>query len=409
MSASTVQQLFAVTAPGIESITLGELKRLGLKGKIETGGVSFEGNREIIYATNLWLRTASRVVVRLARFHASSFHELERRARRVEWSPVLPGRGTVRVRATCRKSRLYHSDAVAERVREAIARSAAPAAATLAPSGDDDADENAETSSGQLIVVRIVDDECEISADSSGELLHRRGYRQETGKAPLRETLAAAMLLASGWRPPEALVDPLCGSGTIPIEAALLARGVAPGLRRKFAFMEWPTFQEDLWTRLIADAEKASARDRSGPAPITGADRDRGGVAAAIRNAERADVANDIEFVARSISDSLRVLDDLSGGGWILTNPPYGERVGERSKLRDLYARLGSALESAPSWRLGLLTADPILARQTGLTLRARFSTRNGGIPVAFFAQDKVPGEARRNLSRSGVGRTVDE
>lgn len=392
-------ELFATTAPGLESITLGEIKRLGLKGKAEVGGVSYRGDQETIFATNLWLRTASRVLVRLAQFHASTFHELERRANRVPWAEFVPVNGTVRVRVTCRKSQLYHSDAVAERILGAIAR-VAPGTVQVESesSAADDADQELETANdartpAQLFVVRIVDDQCEISADTSGELLHRRGYRQEIGKAPLRETLAAAILLASGWRPSESLMDPLCGSGTIPIEAALLARGMAPGLTRRFAFMEWQMFEKERWEKVLGQARDAAVTNRVA-LEISGADRDKGAIEAATRNAKRAGVADDIRFAIRTLSASVKELENLRNPGWILTNPPYGVRLGDTEGLRNLYATLGSRLKSGDGegWRLGILTSDAVLARQTGLPLRARFSTSNGGIPVAFLAQEKPSG-----------------
>lgn len=394
MTTTSVSEMFAITAPGLESIALGELKKLGVKGKAETGGVSFRGDAGIMYATNLWLRTASRIVVRIARFHASTFHELERRAKQVPWSNFLPPDSAVRVRVTCRKSRLYHSDAVGQRILEAISR-ASPGVVPLkgeAKETDQDheatAEDNAEAPA-QLFVVRIVDDQCEISADSSGELLHRRGYRLEVGKAPLRETLAAAMLLASGWKAVESLVDPLCGSGTILIEAALLARGIAPGMRRKFAFMDWPGFSAEKWRQALAGAEGTSVAIGA-PPRIIGADRDAGAVDAAARNAERAGVDGDIRFAVRPMSVSLDELAGLARPGWVLTNPPYGVRVGDTDGLRDLYAKLGSAVKSAAGWKLGILTSDTKLSRQLGIPMRARFSTSNGGIAVAFFAQEKA-------------------
>jgi putative N6-adenine-specific DNA methylase len=254
----------------------------------------------------------------------------------------------------------------------------------------------------QLFVVRIVEDECEISADTSGELLHRRGYRQEIGKAPLRETLAAAMLLASGWNPTEALIDPLCGSGTIPIEAALLARGIAPGVGRRFAFMEWPTFVPERWESVLGQAQDA-ARTGTLELEIMGGDRDSGAIEAAVRNAERAGVSGDIRFEVRPLSASLDALEVTPRPGWILTNPPYGVRLVDTSRLSDLYAKLGSRLRAAEGWRLGVLTSDADLARRTGLPLRARFSSRNGGIPVAFFAQEKrAAGEVLARKTATG-------
>jgi putative N6-adenine-specific DNA methylase len=340
--------------------------------------------------------------VRLASFHASTFHELERRAKKLPWAEFLPPSGKVRVRVTCRKSRLYHSDAVGERVLSAIVGSAAR---VIEGSAEDTDAENADASetldapdsekrsvreSSQLFVVRIVNDECEVSADSSGDLLHRRGYRQEIAKAPLRETIAAAMVLASGWKGNEPLLDPMCGSGTIPIEAAMIARKMAPGLRRNFQFMNWPDFDAGGWTRILEKAQ-AAVTDFSGE--ILGSDRDSGAVQAAARNAERAGVSENVSFFAEAVSGSIAAVgainDAARESGWILTNPPYGVRVGESDDLRNLYAKLGSALKSRPGWRLGVLTSDSALVRQTRLSLRPRFSTSNGGIPVSYFVSEK--------------------
>ena len=263
-SSSSAFKVFASTGPGLESIASGELKALGIRGRQEIGGVAFNADLQRLYEANLWLRTATRVLVRLGSFHASTFYELERRAKKLPWADFLPASGDVRLRVTCRKSRLYHSDAVGERVLSAIVGSVSHVIGGAATGTDDentdaesaDASETldapdfatgSEREAGQLFVVRIVNDECEVSADSSGELLHRRGYRRETAKAPLRETIAAAMVLASGWKRNEALLDPLCGAGTIPIEAAMIACKIAPGLKRNFQFMKWPGFDAERW------------------------------------------------------------------------------------------------------------------------------------------------------------------
>jgi putative N6-adenine-specific DNA methylase len=413
-------QIFAPTAPGLESITAGELKSLGVRGRQEIGGVAFGGDLDRIYQANLWLRTASRVVVRLGGFHASTFHELERRSKKLPWQDFLPESGSVEVRVTCRKSKLYHSDAVAERVLSAIANAASRdiELKTGSSIGDDDgvdgADGGDEGSSSpsrgltQLFIVRIVHDHCEISADSSGELLHRRGYRKEVAKAPLRETLAAAMVLASGWdgRRGEPLLDAMCGSGTIPIEAALIARGIAPGLKRDFQFMRWPAFDRGLWNDII---EKAQSAVTEPSLDIRGADRDAGAILAATHNAERAGVARDVRFSAGALSGSIAKIDDVANGdGWILTNPPYGVRVGESDDLRDLYATLGNALKTKGGWRVGILTSDAALAGQMRLPLRSRFSTSNGGIPVSFLVSEKAA-KTEMRPHKSGAGRSVGE
>lgn len=319
---------------------------------------------------NLWLRTASRVLVRVARFRATEFHELERRARRVEWSAYL-GRARAAFRVTTHKSRLYHSDAIAERLTAAAARGAPAGAATP------DAPE-------QLFVVRVVRDEFEISVDASGELLHRRGYRLETARAPLRETLAAALLLGAGWPGDMALLDPFCGAGTIPIEAALIACRIAPGHGRRFAFMEWPSHQDAAWRDLLDDAR---SMQRAAPAPLAGSDRDAGAIAAARANADRAGVAEVVTFTAGAVSAAR----PPAGTGLVATNPPYGVRVGGggTKDVRNLYARFGTVLRAHfDGWRLAAYVPAPALARQLGLPLRELFRTTNGGLRVAALAAD---------------------
>jgi len=409
-SSSSSFKAFASTGPGLESIAAGELKALGIRGRQEIGGVAFAADLQRLYEANLWLRTATRVLVRLGSFHASTFYELERRAKKLPWAEFLPANGKVRVRVTCRKSKLYHSDAVAERVLSAIVGSASrvvEGSEETDPSETLDAsDDEMESAggSGQLFVVRIVNDECEVSADSSGELLHKRGYRQETGKAPLRETIAAAMVLASGWKGNEQLLDPMCGSGTIPIEAAMIARRIAPGLRRDFQFMKWPGFDAERWNRILGEAQ-AMVTGFSGE--ILGSDRDAGAIQAAARNAGRSGVSENVRFSPEAVSGSIAAIDDSEGqSGWILTNPPYGVRVGESDDLRNLYAKLGSALNSKQGWRLGVLTSDSALVRQTRLSLTPRFSTSNGGIPVSFLVSEKRT-KAEVHLLEIGVRQRV--
>jgi putative N6-adenine-specific DNA methylase len=418
-SSSSSFKAFASTGPGLESIAAGELKTLGVRGQQEIGGVAFSADLQRLYEANLWLRTATRVLVRLGSFHASTFYELERRAKKLPWAEFLPASGKVRLRVTCRKSKLYHSDAVGERVLSAIAGAASRVIEGYTdPSETEDAvnadAENTDASemldapdqeapggeSTQLFVVRIVNDECEVSADSSGELLHKRGYRQEIVKAPLRETIAAAMVLASGWKVSESLLDPMCGSGTIPIEAALIARKIAPGLRRNFQFMDWPGFDAQRWNRILEEARTA-VTDFSGE--ILGSDRDAGAAQASVRNAERAGVAENVRFSRETVSGSIAAIDDSAlRSGWILTNPPYGVRVGESDDLRNLYATLGSALKRKPGWRLGVLTSDSLLVRQTKLSLKPRFSTSNGGIPVSYLVSEKASQAAGHSV-KTGI------
>ncbi len=349
---------------------------------------------EQVYELNLHLRTASRVIVRVAEFHASTFHELERRARRVRWSEYLRPGSRARFRVTCRKSRLFHSDAVAQRFAESVAKQVpgvVVASARRDPADIADSDES-DTGPEQLFIVRLTHDNCVVSADSSGQLLHRRGYRQATGKAPLRETLAAAMLIGSDWGGGAAMVDPLCGSGTITIEAALMARQIAPGINRVFAFQEWPSYESTKWESLVA-----RSRDQIRPAagPIIGSDRDAGVVQSARANAERAGVSESILLEVRAIS----AVDFPPPCGWIVTNPPYGVRVGERRALRNLYAQLGKTIRSrAHGYRFALLSADTMLESALGIPLTEVFRARNGGIPVRFLTS--LPEDAADERNR---------
>ena len=371
---------FAVTHPGAETITARELSALGIvPGEMEAGGVAFQADERGLRAANLHLRTASRVLVRIGVFRASAFSELERRGRHLPWERfITPGSG-VRFRVTSRKSRLYHQDAVAERLL-AIAGRTVPGltAANAAGSGDEsDAADDGPRTDAQLVVVRLVRDRCTMSVDSSGELLHRRGYRLAVAKAPLRETLAAAMLLGVGWDGSVPLVDPFCGSGTIPIEGAMIARRIPPGIGRRFAFERWPGFDAAGW-REDLDRARSAIRPEAGVA-IVASDRDSGAIEAATANALRAGVSADLSI--RQAAMSAVAVPDTPG--WIVTNPPYGGRVGDRLGLRDLYAQLGHVARRLPGgWRIALLSAQAELEAQAALAFAPVFTTSNGGIPV---------------------------
>jgi putative N6-adenine-specific DNA methylase len=365
---------FAISAPGLEQLTARELTPLGVRDVRATeGGVTFTATAEQLYAANLHLRTASRVIVRAGAFGATAFHELERRAGKVPWETFIAPNLDVSIRVTCRKSRLYHSDAVAERVARAI-ESRVRGAKVVDDPGDESDVPN------QLVIVRLFHDRCIVSIDSSGALLHRRGYRQAVAKAPIRETLAAAALIASGWRADAPLADPMCGSGTIPIEAALMARRIPPGLDRRFAFEHWAGFDRAVWQSTLDSARAAVLP--SAPKPIFGSDRDAGAIEAAQSNAERAGVANDVQFAVRPVS--ALAMDEP---GWVVANPPYGVRVGESEGLRNLYAQLGNVLrERCRGSRIALISADPGLERQLRLRLRPLVATSNGGIKVRVIA-----------------------
>ena len=381
MTLKEPKRIFISCAPGLEPYLAQECFQIGInlpkssrrsstEGSFhspdeEKGGIEFNGFDKHIYLCNLQLRTASRVVVRLGDFNAVGFAELRKKASRLEWQEYLRPGQDVTIKVTCHKSKLIHSDAVAERVRGAIEDH-------FGQPIKESKEENK-----QLVLVRLVNDLCTISIDSSGELLHRRGYRQAVAKAPLRETMAAGLLLATGWDIQSPLIDPFCGSGTIPIEAALMARHIAPGLARRFAFMDWAGYQADVYKTIL---DGARGKITPSNTQIYGSDRDRGAIEMATANAARTDVNKDIKFFCHAVSD----LPTFDQPGWIVTNPPYGVRVSPNKDLRDLYAAFGRLYRDRfPDWKLAVLCSDPALIAALDLgTPSASYPLINGGLPV---------------------------
>jgi 23S rRNA G2445 N2-methylase RlmL len=368
---------FVVATPGLEEITALEMLDLGIPAdEVEPGGILCKGTLETLYELNLHLRTASRVLARLGNFfRATTFELLQQRLTALPWERFLSPGQPISLRVTCHKSKLYHSDAVARTASAALAERLGQ------PSPLVKADE--QEGPVQLIIIRLLEDRCTVSLDTSGTHLHKRGYRQAVAKAPLRETLAAGILLASGWDRHAPLLDPFCGSGTIAIEAALLAMNIPPGQNRGFAFMDWRNFDAALWQQVI-DQGKPS----SGNAPLIHAsDRDAGAVRMARTNAERAGVAEAIQFTCQAVSN----ITPPPGPGWVVTNPPYGPRLHQGNDLRDLYARFGDVLrDRCPGWVLAVLCSDHVLLGQLHLDLESSLSFMNGGLSVRL-AQALVP------------------
>jgi putative N6-adenine-specific DNA methylase len=372
----------ATTTPGLEPLLAAELAALGVAGGATIdGGVEFEATPATLARTLIQLRTAHRVVVRLASFRARTFAELERHASKVDWGAVTAPGIAIHFRVTSRKSRLYHQDAIAERLERAVLGAVKGTSAIRQPSEAEELESDVTRPPAvQRFVVRVHRDEVTISADASGALLHRRGWRRDVAKAPLRETLAAAMLLGVEWSTSEPLHDPFCGSGTIAIEAALMARRIAPGIARHFAVESWPMLHAAVMDQARSDARGGESGSAS--VSISGSDRDPGAIKAAIANAERAGVATNVRFERATISE----LASMEGPGLLITNPPYGVRVGEANALRDLYATLARVWRGRrPDWRLAMLSANPMLEGQMRVKFRERWQTTNGGISVRLI------------------------
>ncbi|PKN99933.1 MAG: class I SAM-dependent RNA methyltransferase [Chloroflexi bacterium HGW-Chloroflexi-4] len=381
MTNSEILRFYISCPPGLEPMLAAEYKTIGLsRVKLkkdednqvihtigeDTGGMEFEGPLEHVYLANLHLRTASRVTVRLGEFKAITFAELRKKSSKMEWSRYLIPGQKVSIQVTCHKSRLYHSDAVAERILGSIDDyfSASSKKTEL-------------STEGQIVLVRLVNDNCTISLDSSGDLLHKRGYRQAVAKAPLRENLSAGIIMASGWDKVAPLIDPFCGSGTIPIEAAMMAQHIAPGINRSFKFTNWPAYNKLTWIQILDEAKKQIIKESP---PIFGYDRDAGAIEMSKANAARAGQKDQIQFFCQAVS----LLESSSSTGWIITNPPYGIRVSENKDLRDLYARFGAILkQNFSSWHVSVLCNDDQLIANLGLQKPEKtIRLINGGISV---------------------------
>ena len=354
-------EAFVVATPGLEPMVQEELVKLGVRpANVTHGGVNCSLTWPQLWAVHLKSRLATRVLVRVARFKADGFDTLAAGLARIDWSAWLPADGDgaasgVEVSAsTDGKSKLFHTGAIAERVTEQIGRG----------------------EGHQQVQVRVQRDVVTVSVDATGPALHKRGYRGPAGKAPMRETLAAALIAASEWDVRKPLVDPFCGSGTIAIEAALRARRIAPGRLRTFQFMQWPSYDAAGWERLVKGAD-SDVIDRC--PPLLAFDRDEGAVAATAANAAKAGVAGQVTVERRAASDLVLP----STPGWLVSNPPYGSRVGGPD-VRDLYDRFGAVLrERAVGCHVALLASPDTPVSRLHLPLVPTLETTNGGINVA--------------------------
>ena len=354
--------IFLVCAPGLEPFLAAEADELGFKPALAVrGGVEVQGTWQDVWRANLWLRGATRVLVRMGSFKALNLNQLGSEAQRFPWVDTLLPREPVRVDVTCRKSRIAHSGAATQRLERALRSAAIPV-----------------TPKAQVgLKIRIENDLCTISVDTSGEPLHKRGFKAAVSKAPMRETMASLLLRACAYRPGETIIDPMCGSGTFPIEAAEIASGLAPGRARGFAFERLASFNSASWAQLRTPVT------RKDNCASQGFDRDDGAVRAAVQNAKRAGVKCD--FKRRPVAE----LEPIPGPpGLVICNPPYGERIGNKKPLFALYGTLGERLREPgfEGWRVGIVTSDASLAKSTGLPFEPSGPPiAHGGLKVWLF------------------------
>jgi putative N6-adenine-specific DNA methylase len=357
--------IYLVSTPGLETPLCAEALEHGFKGAhVVEGGVAFAGGWPDIWRANLKLRGATRVLARIGEFRAMHLAQLDKRSRKIAWGDFLRPDVPVRVEANCKRSRIYHDGAAAQRVSKAIAEEFG------APITEDAA---------LRIMVRIEDDLVTLSIDTTGESLHKRGFKEAVSKAPMRETMAAMFLRQCDYRATEPVLDPMCGSGTFVIEAAEIALGLDPGRERTFAFESLPSFNAAAWQAL-----RAGTVPRTVDLHFHGSDRDAGAIRMATENATRAGVSALVEFRQRSIAD----LEPPPGApGLIILNPPYGTRIGDKAPLVTLHRTLGQVLKTRfGGWRVGIITADKSLAQATGLKFGPALPTvLHGGLRVALY------------------------
>jgi putative N6-adenine-specific DNA methylase len=366
---------FATCARGLEPILAEELIALGAEAVVPgRGGVAFAGDRTLLFRANLWLRTAIRVLVPILEASVASSNELYDAVRSVDWSQFLTTDHTLAVDANVRDSAITHSQYAARRVKDAIC------------------DQFRERTGGRPSVdteqpmlglnLHIYRNAATLSLDSSGESLHKRGYRPVQTIAPLNEALAAALILRSGWNGDAPFIDPLCGSGTLPIEAAWIALRRPPGLTRKhFGFMGWMDFDIAEWTAIRDEARRHVGKLLD--YPILGADQRRDVIEMARANARTAGIGNMVQLDMSSLHD----LQPAAGPtGMLLCNPPYGERIGEEQELVGLYRKLGEvARERFTGWKLWVFTGNARLANEIGLPRVEEVALFNGKIPCKLI------------------------
>lgn len=365
---------FATVARGLEPLAAAELQRLGARVvKEEFCGVSFQGDQTLLYRVNLWSRLVFRILVTLQECPCRNADQLYQGIQSLDWRDFIPPDKTLAVTATGKNRQLNHTHYTALQVKNAIVdqqRQHWGQRSNVDPKNPD-----------VQVNVHIRNDCCTVSLDSSGRSLHRRGYRPAVGAAPLKESLAAALVQLSEWPENVPLLDPLCGSGTLPLEAGLSALNIAPGLfQDEFGFQTWLDFDGALWEQLKQEAE--SARKDKLKTLVWGCDHDPDILHQARVNARRCGIADQLRF----FEQSLETLEAPSDTGFILCNPPYGERLGNREELGDFYKLLGDVLKQRfKGWTAFILSGNKELAKYIGLKSAQRIPVYNGSLPCQWM------------------------
>jgi len=377
-------ELMATTSFGLEAIVAREIQALGYGApKVEDGRVTFRGPLSAICRANLWLRSAERVVVKMAEFEARDFGELFDQTKSLPWADWIPVDGAFPVRGRSVRSQLHSVPDCQAIVKKAVVESLR---------GRYQRNWFAESGPEYPIEVSMLRDRATLTIDTSGSGLHKRGYRTLVGPAPLKETLAAALVQLSFWKPDRVLADPFCGTGTIPIEAALWARNIAPGSNRTFAAESWPRLPRQLWTEARTEARDLKKR---GPQEIIlASDRDPDILKLATHHARAAGVEHDIHFQHRDVID----FASQRTHGCIICNPPYGERVGTLDEVEELYRDMGEVFAALDTWSIYVLTSHPRFEAIYDRPADRRRKLYNGRIECTYYQMIGPPPAGRSHL-----------
>ena len=363
-------KLIATTTFGLEGITAKELRTLGYENiKTETSKVQFEGDEMDIAICNIHLRTADRILIKMAEFEARTFEELFQGTKKVNWSKIIPINGVMHVTGKSIKSTLHSVPDCQSIVKKAIVTSM---------SESYNIQKFSEDGPVYKIEVAILKDKVTLTIDTSGEGLHKRGYRENSGAAPLKETLAAAMVLMSRWQKNYELIDPFCGSGTILIEAAMIMNNIAPGVNRKFVCETWPTMPDYVYNQVREGAKRA---EKKKDIKLIGYDIDTWVLRTAENNAFKAGVYDYIDFQKRDVKD----FSSSKKYGFIITNPPYGERLGEKETAERLNAILGKHKRNYPLWDYNVLTSFEGFERAFGTKATKNRKLYNGKLKCFYY------------------------
>ena len=367
-------QLIATAAAGLEAVVGREIRELGIECQVENGRVRFEGDIESIIQTNLWLRSADRIKIIVGMFPAKTFEELFQGVFALDWENYLPlGAKFPISKAKCVKSKLHNEPSVQAISKKAIVKKlqkyyARPEGVPLMENGPE-----------FKIEVSILKDMATIMIDTTGSSLFKRGYRIDKGGAPIKENMAAAMLLLSNWYPDKPLIDPTCGSGTFCIEAALIGKNIAPGLYRSFAFEDWTWVEKDQVQKAKAEARAQIKKDIQ--LDISGSDLDSRMIEIAKNNAEEAGVADSILFKQMRLQD----LHTDKINGVIISNPPYGERLLDDSAVTKLYQEMGETFAPLQTWSKFILTSDEAFESKYGSSADKKRKLYNGTLKVDLY------------------------